>query len=80
MRAAVQAVREREPARVVVAVPTASDDACAEFRLLVDEMVCLMTPQFFYAVGLWYENFAQTSDEEVRELLDRAAKPEPSQD
>jgi len=76
MRAAVQAVRKHEPSRVVVAVPTASADVCAEFHLLVDEMVCLMTPQFFYAVGLWYVNFAQTSDEEVKELLDRAAKGE----
>jgi putative phosphoribosyl transferase len=52
MRAAVQAIRKCDAARVVVAVPTAAADVCAEFHLLVDEMV-LMTPQFFYAVGLW---------------------------
>ena len=79
MRAAVQAVRKCDAARVVVAVPTAAADVCAEFHLLVDEMV-LMTPQFFYAVGLWYENFAQTSDEEVKKLLDRATNGEHSQD
>lgn len=72
MRAAVEAVRSQGPKRIIVAVPTASADVCAQFEALVDEVVCLMTPEFFYAVGLWYENFDQTSDDEVRALLDRA--------
>jgi predicted phosphoribosyltransferase len=74
MRAAVAALREQQPTRIVVAVPTAAPDICAEFRREVDEIVCVITPEPFYAVGLWYENFAQTTDDEVRELLDRAAR------
>jgi putative phosphoribosyl transferase len=73
MRAAVAALRQERPARVIVAVPTAPPETCDELRTIVDEMVCLITPEPFYAVGLWYEDFAQTTDEEVRELLDRAA-------
>jgi putative phosphoribosyl transferase len=73
MRAAVAALREERPARVIVAVPTAPPETCEELRGIVDEMVCLMTPDPFYAVGLWYEDFSQTTDEEVRELLERAA-------
>jgi putative phosphoribosyl transferase len=73
MRAAVAALRQDRPARVIVAVPTAPPETCDEMRAIVDEMVCLITPEPFYAVGLWYEDFSQTSDEEVRELLDRAA-------
>lgn len=74
MRAAVAALREQQPTRIVVAVPTAAPDICAEFRREVDEIVCVITPEPFYAVGLWYENFAQTTDDEVRALLDRAAR------
>jgi putative phosphoribosyl transferase len=73
MRAAVTAVRQKRPARVIIAVPTAPAETCLEMRAIVDAMICLMTPEPFYAVGLWYEDFSQTSDEEVRELLDRAA-------
>ncbi|MFN2565549.1 MAG: phosphoribosyltransferase [Gemmatimonadaceae bacterium] len=73
MRAAVRALREERPARIVVAVPTAPAETCAELRSVVDEVICLMTPEPFYAVGLWYEDFSQTTDEEVRELLERAA-------
>jgi predicted phosphoribosyltransferase len=69
MRAAVSAVRKQEPAAVVVAVPVAAISTCREFRPDVDEIVCLRTPVDFMAVGLWYENFSQTSDEEVRQLL-----------
>lgn len=72
MRAAVEAVRTQMPKRIIVAVPTAAAEVCAEFEARVDEVVCLMTPEFFYAVGLWYENFDQTGDDEVRALLDRA--------
>ncbi len=73
MRAAVDALRQQQPARVVVGVPTASPETCAKFRRLVDEIVCVITPEPFYAVGLWYQDFSQTSDEEVRALLARAA-------
>jgi predicted phosphoribosyltransferase len=69
MRAAVAAVRRRGAGRIVVAVPVASPEACAEFRLEVDEFVCLLTPEWFTAVGEWYEDFSQTTDQEVRELL-----------
>lgn len=72
MRAAVMALRQRQPARIVVAVPVAAEEVCRAFRREVDEMVCLMTPEFFHAVGQWYEDFSQTSDAEVRELLARA--------
>src|ERR671922_71367 len=55
-----------------VAVPVAADQTCGEFRDDVDEVVCVFTPEPFYAVGLWYENFQQTNDEEVRRLLQEA--------
>lgn len=74
MRAAVAAVREHDPARVVVAVPVAPVDTCERFRREADEVVCVRTPEPFYAVGLWYENFGQTSDAEVRALLAQAAE------
>jgi putative phosphoribosyl transferase len=70
MRAAALAVRQLNPARAVVAVPVAAAETCDEFRDVVDEIVCSVTPRPFRAVGLWYEDFSQTSDEEVRELLD----------
>jgi putative phosphoribosyl transferase len=73
MRAAALAVRKLKPARVVVAVPVAAAETCDEFRDDVDEIVCAVTPEPFYAVGVWYEDFSQTSDDEVRELLARAA-------
>jgi predicted phosphoribosyltransferase len=73
MRAAVAAVRTQGPARVVVAVPTAAPETCEELRAEVDEVVCATTPEPFHAVGLWYEDFSQTSDEEVRALLEDAA-------
>jgi putative phosphoribosyl transferase len=72
MRAAALAVRELNPARVVVAVPVAAPETCDAFRDVVDEVVCEVTPRPFHAVGLWYEDFSQTSDDEVRELLERA--------
>ena len=73
MRAAALAARELGPKQVIVAVPVAADQTCDEFRHDVDEVVCAFTPEPFYAVGLWYENFEQTSDEEVRELLQQPA-------
>jgi len=78
MRAAVAALRRRRPARIVVAVPTAPVSTCEELRPEVDELVCARTPQPFYAVGIWYENFNQTTDEEVRRLLAEATAGEAS--
>jgi predicted phosphoribosyltransferase len=72
MHAAVQALRQKQPARLVVAVPTAAPETCEELSAEVDEVVCAITPEPFYAVGIWYEDFSQTTDEEVRELLARA--------
>jgi predicted phosphoribosyltransferase len=72
MRAAVAALRQRHPARIVVAVPTAPPSTCAEVGAEADEIVCAMTPEPFHAVGAWYEDFDQTTDDEVRQLLDRA--------
>lgn len=69
MRAAVRALRERGADRLVVAVPVAAPQACAEFQTDVDEIVCAMTPDPFEAVGLWYEDFSQTSDAEVQAIL-----------
>lgn len=77
MRAAAAALRNRQPARIVMAVPVAASSTCDEFKTEVDEVICAETPEPFYAVGLWYRDFAQTTDEEVRELLARAA-PKPS--
>jgi putative phosphoribosyl transferase len=74
MRAAVTALHQEGPARIVIAVPTAAPETCAELGAAVDEIVCAMTPEPFYAVGLWYEDFGQTSDEEVHDLLELAAQ------
>jgi predicted phosphoribosyltransferase len=73
MHAAIAALRQQQPARIVVAVPTAAPDVCDAFRAEADDVVCAVTPEPFYSVGLWYEDFSQTTDEEVRELLARAA-------
>jgi putative phosphoribosyl transferase len=77
MRAAVAAVRQQEPKRIVVAVPIAAVQTCQEMANEVDELVCDRTPEPFYSVGFWYDDFSQTTDEKIRELLERAAK-EPS--
>ena len=71
MRAAVRALRAMDAGFIVVAVPVAARETCEEFRAEVDEVVCLRTPEPFQAVGLWYEDFTQTTDEEVHELLAR---------
>jgi predicted phosphoribosyltransferase len=73
MRAAVLALRQQQPARIVVAVPVASSTVCHELEAVADDVVCAATPEPFYAVGLWYENFEQTSDAEVCDLLAQAA-------
>ena len=72
MRAAVAALRRQGPRRVVVAVPVAAPSTCKELRAEVDEVVCALTPEPFYAVGLWYEDFSPTTDAEVHDLLARA--------
>lgn len=72
MRAAVRGLRQKHPARIVVGVPIAAHATCTELSEEVDDIVCAVTPEPFYAVGLWYRDFTQTSDEEVRELLDDA--------
>jgi putative phosphoribosyl transferase len=72
MRAAVMALRKQEPQRIVVAVPVASSETCEEFEPLVDEVICLYTPEPFIAVGRWYDDFAQLDDHEVRDYLERS--------
>jgi len=74
MRAAVAALRQRGAAKIVVAVPVGPPDTCKEFEDVADEVVCASAPEFFQAVGQYYEDFSQTSDEEVRDLLARAAR------
>jgi len=73
MRAAVEALRDRGAAGIVVAVPTAPAETCAALAQEVDDVVCVFTPDPFMAVGLWYRDFAPVSDNEVRDLLDEAA-------
>jgi putative phosphoribosyl transferase len=73
MRAAVRALKQHHPAQVIVAVPVGAPDTCAAFENEVDEVICGKTPPDFNAVGAWYLNFQQTSDEEVSELLDKVA-------
>ena len=72
MQAAVAALRQQQPARIVVAVPTAAPETCDALRAEVDEVICAITPEPFHSVGLWYKDFSQTTDDEVRELLARA--------
>jgi len=74
MRAAVSAVKQRRPARLVVAVPVAAREICAEVADEVDEILCAETPEPFYAVSESYDDFSQISDAAVRKLLRRAAK------
>jgi predicted phosphoribosyltransferase len=74
MRAAIAALRAQHPARIVVAVPVGAPDTCAEFKDEADDVICARTPEPFFAVGLWYADFSQTTDEEVHDLLRRAAE------
>jgi putative phosphoribosyl transferase len=73
MRAAIAALKKLEPGRIVVAVPVAPPSAVEELEKEVDEVVCLFTPEPFEGVGRWYQDFSQTTDQEVRNLLNRAA-------
>ena len=77
MRAGLAALRQRSPASLVVAVPVAAPTVCAALRSEADEVVCAYTPEPFYAVGMWYADFSQTTDEEVRALLSAARQPDP---
>ncbi|HEY9225685.1 MAG TPA: phosphoribosyltransferase [Gemmatimonadaceae bacterium] len=72
MRAAVRAIREENPARVVVAVPVAAAETCEALREIADEVICVETPEPFTAVGVWYEDFSPTTDEEIQTLLENA--------
>jgi putative phosphoribosyl transferase len=74
MRAAIAAIRQQSPLRIVVAVPVGAPDACDAIRGEVDKVVCLMTQDPLYAIGLWYENFTQTTDEEVCKLLRKISR------
>jgi putative phosphoribosyl transferase len=75
MRVAMSAIRQQNPAQIIVAVPVASKSVCVQLEQEADRPVFLYTPVDFYAVGQWYRNFTQIGDAEVRELLDRATKP-----
>jgi putative phosphoribosyl transferase len=77
MRAAATALRRMRPAKIIVAVPVAAPETCEEFRKEVDEVVCAAVPEPFMAVGAWYADFSQTSDDEVRELLRRTVCYQP---
>jgi len=74
MRAAVAALQKQKPKELIIAVPTASPETCDEFRADVDDIICAITPTPFYAVGAWYDDFAQTTDDEVQELLRASLK------
>jgi predicted phosphoribosyltransferase len=77
MRAAVMALRQQHPARLVIAVPVAAPSTCDEFCTEVDEIICAETPDPFYGVGYWYEDFSQTTDQEVHDLLALAEQERP---
>ncbi len=72
MHAAIEAIKQRQPSRIIIAVPTAAPSTCDEFAVEVDELVCMIQPEPFIAVSYWYRQFSQTSDDEVRRLLERA--------
>jgi len=74
MQVAVIALRRHAPARIVVAVPVGARETCERLGRIADRVVCLETPELFNAVGLWYEEFGQTSDEDVGRLLDAAGR------
>ena len=76
MHAAIQALRQQNPARIVIAVPTASPETCEEMKARADDVICAITPEPFHAVGRWYQDFSQTTDEEVAALLARPSTPE----
>jgi putative phosphoribosyl transferase len=71
IRAAAQALRQQGPEKIVVAVPVSAPQTCNEYQIGVDEIVCAVTPEPFLGVGRWYDDFSQTTDEEVHDLLER---------
>lgn len=73
MHVAILAIKKHQPAKIVVAVPVAAPQTCEELKAKVDEIICAKTPSPFYSVGLWYDKFLQTTDEEVCNLLEIAA-------
>jgi predicted phosphoribosyltransferase len=77
MRAAIEALRLQHPAHIVVAVPVSAPSTCEELGREVDAIVCAQTPEPFYGVGLWYQDFSQTSDEEVHDLLAQPEREKP---
>lgn len=79
MRVAVKAIEQQQPSQIVVAAPVSSLEAYQELSIQVDEIICVEIPQPFNSVGLWYDNFPQTTDEEVCDLLQQAATPLSSQ-
>jgi putative phosphoribosyl transferase len=79
MRAAIRALRQQQPARIVIGVPTASPGTCEALGTEADEVICVMTPRPFLSVGHWYDDFTQTTDEEVRRLLAQRQQPEDRQ-
>ena len=76
MRAAVRALNQQGPERIVIAVPAASPDTTAGLSAEADEVVCVITPEPFVAVGYWYDDFSQTADAEVRDLLAQQQRSE----
>jgi ATP-dependent Clp protease ATP-binding subunit ClpB len=79
MHATIKALRRQQPARIVLAVPTAAPETCEGLKAEVDEVICAIMPEPFHAVGLWYEDFSQTTDDEVRDLLARTQPSEQRQ-
>jgi putative phosphoribosyl transferase len=77
MRAAIKALRQMQPARIVVAAPVAAEETCRSLAAVADEVVCVSTPESFHAVSMWYQEFSQTTDEEVRSLLEASAHVAP---
>ena len=78
MRAAVRALRQMQPARIVVAAPVAAAETCRSLAAEADEVVCVSTPELFHAVSMWYQEFSQTTDEEVRSLLEASMHVAPA--
>lgn len=74
MQAAVASLRKHTPASIIIAVPVAARATCVEMAKIVDQVICPLQPINFYAVGIWYENFSQVSDEEVSELLEKSTR------
>lgn len=77
MRAAIEALKQEHPAHIVVATPVGAQPTCEELSQQVSEVICAQTPEPFYGVGYWYQDFSQTSDQEVHDLLAQAQHPQP---